>query len=337
MTRPCSTGFGSRSRCRAPASRCCSSRAWVTAGPVGGRRASCSRNACRSSPSTAAASATATRRRGRTRSRSSPGTPSACSTPRMSSARTWSASASAGWSRRSSRCSRRTACARSSSARRRPEAPTAFPMPEVTVALMGSAPQLDPEVAQRRFVVNALSPDPPEELVDEIVAYRAAHPPDPAGWFALAGAGAAHDASARLGEIGVPTLVVHGTEDNVVDVRNADSARGRDRRCEARALEGVGHLLPGSGRAVRRAHRGVRRMSAAHARPLASRLGAAHARACRDRLPRWRGDLRASSTRARTLSPRPARARASPRRPRRDAERQHARPRASSSPARSPA
>ncbi len=125
-----------------------------------------------------------------------------------------------------------------------PGGATAFPMPEVTVALMGSARQLDPEVAQRRFVVNALSPDPPDELVDEIVAYRAAHPPDPAGWWALAGAGAAHDAAARLGEIRMPTLVVHGTEDNVVDVRNARLLADTIDGARLELFEGVGHLLP---------------------------------------------------------------------------------------------
>ena len=60
----------------------------------------------------------------------------------------------------------------------------------------------------RLFVENALSPEPRAGLVDEIVAYRTANPPDGAGWYAQAGAGAAHDAMERLGEIRVPTLVV---------------------------------------------------------------------------------------------------------------------------------
>ncbi len=119
-----------------------------------------------------------------------------------------------------------------------------FPMPEQTVALMGRQPHLEPEEAMRLFVVNALSPDPPEELVEEIVAYRTANPPDPAGWWAQAGAGAAHDALARLGEIGVPTLVVHGTADNVVDVRNAHLLADAIPESRLVLLEGVGHLLP---------------------------------------------------------------------------------------------
>jgi 3-oxoadipate enol-lactonase len=125
-----------------------------------------------------------------------------------------------------------------------PGGTASFPMPEQTVALMGRAPQLDPSQTLRTFVVNALSPDPPEELVREIVAHRTANPPDPAGWWALAGAGATHDAIARLGEIRVPTLVVHGTADNVVDVRNARLLADAIDDAKLELFEGVGHLLP---------------------------------------------------------------------------------------------
>ena len=122
--------------------------------------------------------------------------------------------------------------------------PTAVPMPEKTVALMGRQPQLDPQEAMRLFVENALSPEPPEGLVDEIVAYRLANPPDPAGWYAQAQAGAAHDAMARLGDIGVPTLVVHGTADNVVDAGNAPLLAHAVPGARLELLDGVGHLLP---------------------------------------------------------------------------------------------
>jgi 3-oxoadipate enol-lactonase len=119
-----------------------------------------------------------------------------------------------------------------------------FPMPEQTVALMGRASHLEPREALHQFVVNALSPDPPAELVQEIVAYRAANPPDPGGWWAQAGAGAAHDALARLGAIHVPTLVVHGTADNVVDARNASLLADAIDGARLVLFEGVGHLLP---------------------------------------------------------------------------------------------
>jgi pimeloyl-ACP methyl ester carboxylesterase len=125
-----------------------------------------------------------------------------------------------------------------------PGGPNSVPMPQQTVALMGRQPQLDPHEALRLFVVNALSPEPPEELVEEIVAYRVANPPDGAGWRALMGAGATHDAMARLGTIRVPTLVVHGTADNVVDVRNAPLLADAIPGARLELFDGVGHLLP---------------------------------------------------------------------------------------------
>jgi pimeloyl-ACP methyl ester carboxylesterase len=122
--------------------------------------------------------------------------------------------------------------------------PTALPMPAQTVALMGRQPQLDPQEAMRLFVENALSPSPPDGLVDEIVAYRTANPPDGAGWYAQASAGAAHDAMARLGEIRAPTLVVHGTADNVVDAGNAPLIAVAIPGARLELLDGVGHLVP---------------------------------------------------------------------------------------------
>ena len=125
-----------------------------------------------------------------------------------------------------------------------PGGPKAVPMPEKTVALMGRQAQLDPQDAMRLFVENALSPSPPDGLVDEIVAYRTANPPDGAGWYAQASAGAAHEALGRLGEIRVPTLVVHGTADNVVDAGNAALLVEAIPGARLELFDGVGHLLP---------------------------------------------------------------------------------------------
>lgn len=100
----------------------------------------------------------------------------------------------------------------------------AFPLPERTLRLLAEASALPPEVALRRFVENALAertlverPD----LVQRLYEQRLASPLDPAGWQAQAAAGSSHDAFARLGEIRSPTLVLHGTDDRVVDPRNA--------------------------------------------------------------------------------------------------------------------
>jgi 3-oxoadipate enol-lactonase len=116
----------------------------------------------------------------------------------------------------------------------------ALPLPQQTLALMAEAPALAPDVALRRFVENALAPGSP--LVDEVYAYRQAHPPDPLGWAAQAAAGAAWDADGRLARITAPTLVVAGTADAVVDPRNAELLAAEIPNAELRLVDGAGHL-----------------------------------------------------------------------------------------------
>jgi pimeloyl-ACP methyl ester carboxylesterase len=122
-----------------------------------------------------------------------------------------------------------------------PGGPDAFPLPEATLKLMAEAPTLPPAVALRRFVENALGASPSESLVDEIFALRVANPPDPAGWQAQAAAG-----TTFLGvddAIEAPTLVLHGTEDNVVDVRNAELLAGRIPGARLVMVPDTGHLF----------------------------------------------------------------------------------------------
>ena len=116
------------------------------------------------------------------------------------------------------------------------------PMPSRTVELMGEAATLPPDVALRRFVENALSGSAPQALVERIVAYRTANPPDVDGWQSQAAAGATHDALERLGAIEAPTLVVHGTEDAVVDPRNAELLAEGIEGARLELMEGCGHL-----------------------------------------------------------------------------------------------
>ncbi len=119
----------------------------------------------------------------------------------------------------------------------------AFPMPERTVALFAQAQTLDPLDALRRFVVNSLSSRARKQLVEDVFAYRVAHPPDADGWQAQLAAGTSHDALARIGNLRMPTLVVHGTEDHVVDHRNALLLAERIPGARLELVEGAGHLL----------------------------------------------------------------------------------------------
>ena len=219
-------------------------RARLHAARAGGRCASCSRAATACSRSTTAASA-------RARSRPGPYTveelagDAAQVLDEAGVERAHVVGASlGGFARRRSRPTGRSGSTGSCSPARRPAAPGAYPLPEGTLRLMAEAPSLAPDVALRRFVENAVAPGSPPALVDEIYAYRQAHPPDPAGWAAQA---------ARRRGVGRrrPARADHGADARRRRHRRrgrrpAQLAAARRARSPARALElieGAGHLL----------------------------------------------------------------------------------------------
>lgn len=126
-----------------------------------------------------------------------------------------------------------------------PGGPNAFPFPAATLRLLAEAGTLEPVVAMRLFVENALTPatvtDRPE-LVEQILAHRLAAPQDPAGWAAQAAAGISFNRLSDLGSIGAPTLVQHGTSDCVVDVRNAQLLADGIPLASVELFDGCGHL-----------------------------------------------------------------------------------------------
>jgi pimeloyl-ACP methyl ester carboxylesterase len=127
-----------------------------------------------------------------------------------------------------------------------PGGPKAHPMPQVTVTLMTEAATLEPAVALRRFVENALASATAAahpELVDRIMTHRLATAQDPAAWAAQAAAGATFDAYDRLGALAVPTLVQHGGEDVVVDPMNADLLVELLPDARLERFPGTGHLF----------------------------------------------------------------------------------------------
>ena len=118
-----------------------------------------------------------------------------------------------------------------------PGGPESFPMPEQTVKLMTSGATL------RQFVENALAPPADPELVERILRHRerTAQPFD--AWSAQAAAGAAFAALDRIEAISAPTLVLHGTEDAVVDSRNATLVAERIPHACVELFAGGGHLF----------------------------------------------------------------------------------------------
>ena len=126
-----------------------------------------------------------------------------------------------------------------------PGGPRAHPMPDATVSLMVEAATLEPEIALRRFVENALAPGTASrrpELVERILTYRLATRQAPAAWAAQAGAAMTFDAHDRLPGLAAPTLVQHGTADVVVDPRNADLLVELLPHAQLERFPGAGHL-----------------------------------------------------------------------------------------------
>jgi 3-oxoadipate enol-lactonase len=116
-----------------------------------------------------------------------------------------------------------------------------IPMPDVTVRLFQEAATMAPDVALRAFVANALGAGASADLVEELYARRVASPPDPAGWQAQAAAGTTF--AGGDGTIAAPTLILHGTDDNVVDHRNAELLADRIAGARVHLLGGCGHLF----------------------------------------------------------------------------------------------
>lgn len=124
-----------------------------------------------------------------------------------------------------------------------PGGPRSFGPPKPLLRLFAQAPTLPRDELLRRLVVNALGPGAPPELVGEIFDYRRAAAPRLSPWLAQAAAGAWFGVTGRSSAIGAPTLVVHGSADNVVDPRNgrllADGIPG----ARFVAFVDAGHLL----------------------------------------------------------------------------------------------
>ena len=155
----------------------------------------------------------------------------------MSSARTWSARASAGWSRRSLRSPHPERIDKLVLACTTPGGPKSVPMPEQTVRLLQNGASL------REFVENALAPDPSSEIVERILRHREATAQPLEAWSAQAAAGMGFDALDRIEGIRAPTLILHGTEDVVVDSRNTALLARRIPDARVELFPGAGHLF----------------------------------------------------------------------------------------------
>jgi pimeloyl-ACP methyl ester carboxylesterase len=120
------------------------------------------------------------------------------------------------------------------------------PMPQRGLEAFGRFPTMEREEGLRLMVENSLGERAVRErpeLVDEVFAYRLSNAPTLAGWQAQAYAGATFDAFDRVAEIDMPTLILQGTGDNVVDPRNADLLAERIPGARVELFPDRGHLL----------------------------------------------------------------------------------------------
>ena len=118
-----------------------------------------------------------------------------------------------------------------------PGGPQSVPMPEQTVKLLQNGASL------RQFVENALAPDPSIEIVERILRHREATAQPLEAWSAQAAAGMGFDAFDRIDGIRAPTLILHGTEDAVVDSRNTTLLERRIPDARIELFPGAGHLF----------------------------------------------------------------------------------------------
>lgn len=124
-----------------------------------------------------------------------------------------------------------------------PGLPDAHPIPPTTVQLIADSVGMAPEVALRKFVINALGPEPGPELIETLFQKRMANPPDPVGWAAQAGVGAGYTGGRRAEQITAPTLLITGTEDRVIDHRNSELLAAMIPDSRLLLVPGVGHMV----------------------------------------------------------------------------------------------
>jgi 3-oxoadipate enol-lactonase len=114
------------------------------------------------------------------------------------------------------------------------------------LADMIGLPSLSAEGAVRRGLAAATSEayraERPEEF-EQIVSWRLADSLSLSAYYEQMRAGARFDASAAVGRITSPTLVIHGAEDRYVPVANAVALAEAIPGARLRILENAGHLV----------------------------------------------------------------------------------------------
>ena len=127
-----------------------------------------------------------------------------------------------------------------------PGGPRSHPMPLPTTYLFAWAPFMTSKAKLREFVQTTLGPTTLRRrprVARCLAARQLAHPQSESAWRAQTAAGMLFNPLGRQRRITQPTLIVHGTADQVVAPGNADVLAGLLPNARVQRFEGAGHLL----------------------------------------------------------------------------------------------
>lgn len=123
----------------------------------------------------------------------------------------------------------------------------AVPIPDETLARMLDVPEEYGPAETIRYKMRPAFTDEfweaNPDVVDRIVEWRLETDPSEAAYEWQSAAAGAFDASDRLGDLDVPTLLLHGTDDNVLPVENVHLLSEAIPEAELVTVEGGSHLF----------------------------------------------------------------------------------------------
>ncbi|HZU72833.1 MAG TPA: alpha/beta fold hydrolase [Acidimicrobiales bacterium] len=116
--------------------------------------------------------------------------------------------------------------------------------PAEVAQILASRASLPPRESIEATIPIAYAPTTKRELIDEDIRRRLERPTSAEGYtHQLLGASQWRGSVERLGQLKVPTLIVHGTDDGMVPVANAQVLADAIPAAELQLIEGAGHVL----------------------------------------------------------------------------------------------
>jgi pimeloyl-ACP methyl ester carboxylesterase len=104
--------------------------------------------------------------------------------------------------------------------------------------------ELDPEAAMRAAIGIAYAPDTPADIIEADIKLRLEIPTSGAGYTNQLTAGLGYPGTAaRLPELDMPVLVIHGDADKLVPVENVEIIARRIRNATTVIVPGAGHVI----------------------------------------------------------------------------------------------